>query len=372
MLVRRFSPHDKYTIMSQKNSKENIQGLTNIYHSLHPQIHSDFGEEMPKYWGNKWKANTTIGKLRTALVHKPGKEFLSVGQKTPWPPHESSLEAWRMTFKPDLAELVEHYENLVKAYREEGVRVVVKKPDPYDPKYHIKSIYTDDVCHPAVYGQVILRMYDWIRKGEEIPTYQTLAEIGCPVVGMIMGDGMVEGGSCGWLDEKHLFIEVHFPRGNTTDPIITKANEWGQEQYAHIVKLQDPEVDIKIGPGYGTSKGTIDYAKIDRHTSVGDPRWYDHHLVEWMKKKMNWRFITPPDDLIYTDTHGSKIGPNTGIVLEPMKIMVPTGNPKNTKWLESIGVEVVEVECSSLVRPRNSGSIHCTCGSLERDSEPSD
>ncbi len=111
---------------------------------------------------------------------------------------------------------------------------------------------------------------------------------------------------------------------------------------------------------------------IDRHTSIGDPRWFEPHLVEWMKRTMNWKFITPPEELVYTDTHGAKIGPNTGIVLEPMKIMVPIGNPKNTKWLESIGVEVVEVECSSLVRPRNSGSIHCTCGSLERDPEPCD
>jgi len=183
---------------------------------------------------------------------------------------------------------------------------------------------------------------------------------------------MAEGGSIGWLDERHLFIEVHFARGNTYDKAITAANNFGHEQYARIVKLQDPEVDVKIEPGYGSSKGTIDYAMIDRHTSVGDPRWFEPHLVEWMKRTMNWNFITPPDDLIYTDTHGSEIGSNTGIVLEPMKVMVPKGNPKNTKWLESIGVEVVEVECSSLVRPRNSGSIHCTCGSLERDPEPSD
>ena len=358
--------------MSQANSAENIKQLTDMYTRLHPQVHTTFEEDMPKFWGGKWKANTTIGKLRTVLVHRPGKEFLSVGKKTPWPPYESSLAAWRMTFKPDLDEMVEHHENLVKAYHEEGIRVLVRKPDPHDPPYQVKAIFTDDVCHPAVYGQIILRMYDWIRKGEERPTYQTLAEAGCPVVGMIVGDGMAEGGSIGWLDEKHLLVEVHFARGNTADPAVSKANDWGHEQLARIIKTQDPEVDIKIEPGYGSTKGTIDYAMIDRHTSVGDPKWFEPHLVEWMKRTMNWNFITPPEELVYTDTHGAKIGPNTGVVLEPMKIMVPVGNPKNTKWLESIGVEVVEVECSSLVRPRNSGSIHCTCGSIERDAEPSD
>ena len=50
--------------------------------------------------------------------------------------------------------------------------------------------------------------------------------------------------------------------------------------------------------------------------------------------------------------------------------MVNEGNPKATKWFESIGIEVVEVDVATLVRPRNSGSIHCTAGSLIRDSEP--
>jgi N-dimethylarginine dimethylaminohydrolase len=352
--------------------KKAVDELHDMYHRLHPQVLTEFEEEMPKYWGSNWKANTTIGKLRTVLLHKPGNEFLSVGKKTPWPPNETSLAAWRMSFKPDLKELVEHHENLVKAYKEEGIRVIIRKPDPCDPPHQVKAIYIDDVCHAAVYGQVILRMYDWIRKGEEVPTYQTLAEIGCPVVGMIVGSGMVEGGPCGWLDEKHLLIEVHYPRGNTGDPGITRANDSGHEQYARIVKMQDPEVDIRLGPGYGTRKGTIHYSMIDRHTSVADPKFYDPYLVEWMKKEMNWNFISPPDDLVSIDTRGFKKGPDTGVVLKPMKIMIPKSNLKAVKWLESIGVDVVEVECSSLVRPRNSGSIHCTCGSLERDSEPSD
>ena len=81
--------------------------LHEMYMKYHPQIYSEFEEEMPKYWGKKWKANTTIGKLRTALLHKPGKEFLSVGSPTPWPPHSSDLGAWRMSWKLEtLDELV--------------------------------------------------------------------------------------------------------------------------------------------------------------------------------------------------------------------------------------------------------------------------
>jgi N-dimethylarginine dimethylaminohydrolase len=350
--------------------------LREQYHRLHPQVLSSFEDDMVKVWGRKWKANTNVGKLRVVLLHHPGPEFLQVGKPTPWPPHEDSLIAWRMSEKMSLDELVENHENLVEAYKAEGVEVVIRKPDPNDPPYQVKAIYTDDVCHPAVYGQVILRMYDHIRRGEERPTYKTLAELGCPVVGMIMDRGMAEGGSIGWLDEKHLIIAVHFPRANTKDPDVMRANESGHMQFARIVKLQDPEVDVRICPGYGTSLGTSHYSLIDRHTSVQDPRTVDPYLGEWMEAEMNWEFINPPDEVSVKVHTGDprmpvvKRGPNTGVVLEPRKILVPTGNPKATKWFESIGVEVVEVEVPTLVRPRNSGSIKCTCGGVLRDPEP--
>ena len=350
--------------------------LREQYHKLHPQVLSCFEDDMVKVWGRKWKANTNVGKLRVVLLHRPGPEFLQVGNPTPWPPHEDSLIAWRMSEKMELDELVESHENLVDAYKAEGVEVVIRKPDSNDPPYQVKAIYTDDVCHPAVYGQIILRMYDHIRRGEELPTYQTLAELGCPVVGMIMDKGMAEGGSIGWLDEKHLVVAVHFPRANTKEPEVMRANESGHMQFARIVKLQDPEVDIRICPGYGTSLGTSHYSLIDRHTSVQDPRTVDPYLRTWMEAEMNWEFINPPDEVSVKVHTGDprmpvvKRAPNTGVVLEPRKILVPTGNPKAAKWFESIGVEVVEVEVPTLVRPRNSGSIKCTCGGILRDSEP--
>ena len=106
-----------------KFKEETGHTLREMYQKYHPQVLADFEDEMPKYWGRKWKANTNVGKLRMVLVHRPGKEFLSVGNPTPWPPHDKSLGAWRMSFKPDLDELIEHYENLVDAYKAEGVEV---------------------------------------------------------------------------------------------------------------------------------------------------------------------------------------------------------------------------------------------------------
>ncbi len=350
--------------------------LREQYLKYHPQVLSDFGDEMDKVWGKKWKANTNVGKLRMVLLHRPGREFETIGQKTPFPPYESHLPAWRMAEKIPLEELVEDHQNLVDTYKAEGVEVVIRKPEENDPPYQVKAIYTDDVAHPGVYGQIILRMYDWIRKGEEKYTYQTLAALGCPVVGMVQGNGMAEGGSIGWMDEKHLLISVHFPRSNTQTPEVTRANEFGAWQYKQIVKMQDPEVDVRIMPGYGSRINISHYSLVDRHTTVQDPRMLDPYLKSWLETEMNWEFIDPPEEVcvkVHTRDPRNpwvKRAPNTGIVLEPRKILVNEGNPKATKWFESIGIEVVEVDVATLVRPRNSGSIHCTAGSLMRDPEP--
>jgi hypothetical protein len=113
---------------------------------------------------------------------------------------------------------------------------------------------------------------------------------------------------------------------------------------------------------------------VDKHTSICDPKWISPYMVNWMEAEMDWCFIVPP--LEVCRHYGINIiGPETGIVLEPGKIMVPappSSTRKGIKWLESVGLEVVEVECSSIVVPRRDGFFHCTVSSLIRDKEPKD
>ena len=68
----------------------------------HPRVLSEFREEMPRYWGRRWKANTTIRRLRMVLLHRPGREFQKRRLAHTLQPHGSSLEALRMAHRPDL------------------------------------------------------------------------------------------------------------------------------------------------------------------------------------------------------------------------------------------------------------------------------
>ena len=60
-----------------------------MLHKYHPQVLSDFEEEMEGWWGRRWKANNPTGKLRMVLLHRPGGEFLSVGKPTPGRPTQA-------------------------------------------------------------------------------------------------------------------------------------------------------------------------------------------------------------------------------------------------------------------------------------------
>ena len=105
------------------------------------------------------------------------------------------------------------------------------------------------------------------------------------------------------------------------------------------------------------TSGSIESPQLNKHL-IDVLGWLEPYLVDWMKAEMDWEFITPPDEVCRT--YGRhKVGPDTGIVLEPRKVLVPAppaNDPKAIKWLESIGVEVVQVDCSSLVPPGDAGS----------------
>ena len=163
---------------------DNDLRLDAMYLSDHPQIPTSFEEEIREYWGRDWKCNTEIGRLRMVMMHRPGEEIKSIT-----PPYEK----WRWLEEPRLDEMIQDHERLVRAYKDEGIEVVIRKPETNRPARLVKSIYTEDPSFPAVRGMAILRMFDRLRRGEEFYTYRTYAEIGCPVVGMIHRKGMIEG-----------------------------------------------------------------------------------------------------------------------------------------------------------------------------------
>ena len=56
------------------------------------------------------------------------------------------------------------------------------------------------------------------------------------------------------------------------------------------------------------------------------------------------------------------------VVLEPGKIVMPSGNPKTKALLENEGVEVIEVNVDEI--KKGGGALHCITSFLKRDPIP--
>lgn len=325
---------------SEKNFGD-LEYYEEVYEKWHPPLKTTFEEEVEKYWSRRWGANTEIGRLRTVLLHKPGEEIKSIK-----PP----LEAWRYAEKPNLEEMTKDHEHLVQAFRDEGVEVVARKPERYKPPRLVKSIYCRDPSFSCRGGMIIGRMYDALRRGEEVFTAQTYLEIGCPVLGIVHGSGVVEGGSVMWLDETHLAITT----GRRT-------NDEGVRQVTEIVKTSQPEVEVVKVPVYEAHEPLH---MVDKHTALLNlwiqplPYWF----IEYLRDELKMHLIKLPRRV-----------EGACVAIRPGKVLIASDQTsrKLRRILEKEGIEVIELEIPSLVLPRNSGTIHCLTQNIIRDPEPS-
>ena len=313
---------------------EHWLALEKMYEAYHPPLETKFEDEVEKYWGKRWGAPTEIGRLRTVLLHRPGVEIDSI---------DLPLERWRYSSKPDLKEMIEDHERLVQAFKSEGVEVIIRLPEKESPPRLVKSIYCRDPSFAVKGGMVIARMYDGLRRGEEKYHMQTYAQLGCPILRTINGTGIIEGGGVTYLDEAHVCITTGY-----------RTNDEGARQAAEIMKTTGVEEIITV-PLYD---GHEPIHMVDKHTAVRN-RLVPWFFLEYLKKKIGFNLLD-----------GRESGARASVALRPGRVLI-VEDAKARRFLESNGLDVIEVKVPSLVHPMNSGSIHCLAMAIQRDSEPS-
>lgn len=316
-----------------------------IYKRLHPPLETRFEEEVEQYWERNWGAATEVGKLRSVLVHKPGAEIEAI---------QEPLANWRYIEKPDLGDMQSDYGRLVKALKDHGVEVVERQPERGALPRLVKSIYTRDPSFTIMGGVIIGRMYDALRRGEELPTTRTYAEIGCPILHTINGSGTMEGGSVVWITPKHLSIGIT-PRGN----------EEGARQIKEVVNTIDPEVDVRfVEVDHPSGHLDVPLTMVNVKTAVVDstrlPAWFPDYL----RDEVGCEVIEKPPRTYVEGT----------VVLEPGKVLFDAGDTpeqeRGLKLLRELELEVVPVDLGTLSFPCNSGTLHCLAMPLIRDPEP--
>jgi len=135
-------------------------------------------QEIGEIWG-EFGVSSEWPSLKAVLMHRPGPEIEGI---------VDADEAQMLTI-PDAALARRQHDNLVKAYRETGVKVSYVEPHDVPPN----QMFLADLFFMTPEGAIVARPASTVRAGEERFVAQKLAELGIPILRCVRGRGVFEG-----------------------------------------------------------------------------------------------------------------------------------------------------------------------------------
>ncbi len=306
-----------------------------------------------RVWGRRWGVRNDVGTLRTLLLHRPGEE-INVMTADRYDPELEALidddEQWyfRSDQAPDLERMQEEFDGLVTILEREGVEIVWAEGGSRDPN----AVFVRDngliIDGGAILGRMgpVGRDYGTGRRGEELYVYRKLAEIGMPVLHTIHGDGLLEGGSFCFLDEKTAVVGLSF-----------RSNRSGVAQLRSVLETQSRrliEVDL---PGYAMHlDGGIVMVDHDKATVNVErlPYWFLETLAEL------------GIEAIPIDYRDGTLAINC-LTLAPGRVIMDAGCPYTAERLSRRGVDVTPTPWAEI--SKHGGGLHCATLPLVRDDD---
>lgn len=321
-----------------------------VSEAFHSNIVSTTNEDyLTSIYGRRWGLNNDIGRIKSILVRRPDKEIVeSINEKNAkfheeygawinndlagyWTSPDGSL--------PNLELMQEQHDKLVDVLKSFGADIVYLEKNI---KYS-KSINVRDIMNVVPGGGIINRLAPKMRQGEEKALVKTIARIDFPIVGSIIGEGIFEGGSFGFLTPELAFAG-HSKRGNTT----------GINQLKNI--LSNLGINLLTISLVGHSLHTDSaFLMIDKNVALINssrlPYWFLEKLDE-----LKIKAIELPRDEFW--------GINS-LVVEPGTILVTSTAVRTKERLEQHGLNVIPIEYSEM--QKSGGGIHCSTLPLQRD-----
>lgn len=295
------------------------------FKTLMKDLYGDFG------------VDSEIGKLRSVLMRRPGKEIEGITD----PQAVAMKEIW------DVGKVREQHDALAEIYRNHGVEVhYIEDMDPNLPN----AIYTRDLFLMTPEGAIVARPAAGCRIGEEVYAARQLAKLGVPIIKTINGDGVFDGACCLWLDRRSCMLGY----GKRCNQQATAQVE---EELRNMGVDNLIKVEIPRGMAHLDSFMAFADLKVALIFKLAAPDTIYNELEE-----REFNIVDIPD---YEEF--GRFCQNF-VALEPGKIVMPTGCPKTVAALEKAGVECIQTDVSEILK--GNGAIHCMTGFLKRDSVP--
>jgi N-dimethylarginine dimethylaminohydrolase len=335
--------------MSEQESVSAYQAYMNLHRRIPGEPEPAFEDPamLEKVWGKRWGINNDVGRLRMALVSRPGVEWqpmMSGGEyleETNAIIGPDNMWYWKGRKRPDLVKAQAQHDALTNTLRAEGVEVVKLE----DPLPHMtKSVFTRDPAIIVKGGAILCRMGVSYRRGEELPFMRTLARIGMPVFHTIHSTGLMEGGSYLWLNDRTAVVSVG-----------QRSNAEGARQLAGVLKTLGVELVCVDNTGYGLHiDGSIVMVDVDKAlVFVQDLPW-------WFLERLKELGI----QLIDADPRDGGMGVNC-LAVKPGRLIMSSHAKYSADLLDQAGIEVVTLDYDEI--HKGGGGIHCSTLPLIRD-----
>ncbi len=264
----------------------------------------------------KYGCQSMTEKMGAILIKKPENAFRNQEYL------DKNYKEFGYFESPDLEKVKEEYDVFEKIIKENVENVYYL---PFNENAGMDSIYTHDTVKTTKKGAVYFPMGKDLRSGEPAATREYLESIGIPTLGMIKGEGKMEGGDIVWLDERTVAIGQGY-----------RTNEEGIRQFKEIVGDAIDEIIVVPMP-HGEGEAACLHlmsiiSMVDQDLAVV----YSKFMPVFFRELLIKRGITlvETDDVEY-DYLGSNV-----LALGNRKCMMLEGNPKVKKGLEDAGATV--------------------------------
>jgi N-dimethylarginine dimethylaminohydrolase len=296
---------------------------------------STFEESLLPAWGRRWSVSSEVGRLRAALLRRPGKEIEAVKNPADW--------RWKDVMDPQRAR--DQHDALAETYRSFGVDVFYVDEQREDRP---NALFMRDNVLGTPEGAILCRQATAFRRGEERAVALALAKIGCPIVRTISGKGVFEG-ACGiWLDRETIVLGTG-----------VRSNEEGVRQVEDVLRAMGVVnfLRFQIPWGHAHLDGLMNL--VDRKKALLFPWQVPYDVVDALIRR-GFQIIEAPS--VEEVKRGSAVNL---VALEPGRVLMSKGNPLTKAVLEKNRVEVLEIEVDELMK--GFGCLHCMTAFLERD-----
>jgi N-dimethylarginine dimethylaminohydrolase len=310
-------------------------------------------EMQERVWGRRWGVYNDVGTIRVILMHRPGDELrLMTADK--YDPSIDALiddeEQWyfRSDRGPDIPAMQKEHDALVAILKENGVEVVYVDGGPRDPN----AMFTRDMGMVVNGGIIISRMgpvgkpYGTGRRGEEAFISRKVAEIGMPILHTIHGEGLMEGGSFTFLNER-----------TAVTGLSARGNKSAADQIRRVLEVQGVDLIEVPLTGYAMH---IDGAIV----------MVDHDKAIINVERLPYWFIDKLKELdiegIQGDYRDVAFAVNC-IAVKPGKVIMDGLAPRTADMLRARGLEVITTPYSEC--RKHGGGIHCSTLPLVREKD---